>query len=371
MTITKYTFFSPTGTEYPVTANADAKLYMMLSGVDYKTFKVTSFGGTINSGLTRTYNNVSFLVAGRYFELVNHLITLRASSKNYIHVNIDLGTPLDPVTITNETADLSNTIDINNNNGIYKRCFEVITTSSTSVTAVDGMEQVRYFDTVNSPKGNITTINSTNINVSNKVKTKDIDVSGTLKTYNLNATNNIQTKTLTATGAASVGTTLSAKYGSFQSSVTASHFKSSNLVEGVEIRGQKENIKPLPSSVPGDSKTPTYYSNIWGADESLRNITLFRSGNTVWGSFPDVPIGNPIPGGGAIVGWIRHGEFTPVWNVYITAWTTDGQRCRFTINKEGALQSHTAISSGKTIWGSMMWITEGSEGGPGYYNYQG
>lgn len=371
MTITKYTFFSPNGTEYPVTANADAKLYMMLSGVDYKTFKVTSFEGTTNTGLTRTYKNVSFLVAGRYFELTDHLITLLPSAKNYIHVNIDLATPLNPVSISVESADRSNTIDINNGSGVYRRCFEIITTSSNGVSSVEGMEQVRYFDSINTPKTTSTAINATNITISNKLTTKDINATGTVGTYNLNATNNIQTKTLTATGAASVGTTLSAKYGNFQSSVTANHFKSSNLVEGIEIKGKKENIKPDPSSVPGDSKTPTYYSNIWGADDSLRAITLFRSGNVVWGSFPDVPIGNPIPGGGAIVGWIKHGEFTPVWNVYITAWTTDGQRCRFTINKEGALQSHTAISSGKTIWGSMSWITAGSEGGPGYYDYQG
>ena len=55
MTIKKFTFFSPNGTEFPVSANADAKLYMLLSGKDYSQFSLRHWETPINTALNRIY----------------------------------------------------------------------------------------------------------------------------------------------------------------------------------------------------------------------------------------------------------------------------------------------------------------------------
>lgn len=133
MTITKYTFFSPNGDDYPVTANADGKLYMMLTGMDYNNYRVKFWRNPINTALNRVYVNTSLVVGGRYFELTDHAVTLKPAQTNYIHAVIDLSAPLDPVTITVEDNDNSTTVDINNNSGILKRCFDVVTTDGSSV----------------------------------------------------------------------------------------------------------------------------------------------------------------------------------------------------------------------------------------------
>lgn len=143
MTIKKYTFFSPDGNNFPITANSDAKLYQMLGGMtDFSSFKAKHWTAPSNTALNRVYNNTSLIVGGRYFELESETITLTANAINYIHANINLSDTLGPVTISVETADNSNTVDINNDSGILKRCFEVVATSASAVTTSTLQPQV-------------------------------------------------------------------------------------------------------------------------------------------------------------------------------------------------------------------------------------
>nr|DAV26772.1 MAG TPA: receptor binding protein [Caudoviricetes sp.] len=135
MTITKYTFFSPNGDDFPVTANADGKLYMMLTGMSYSDYRVKFWSNPINTALNRVYTNVSLVVAGRYFELSDHAVTLKPAQTNYIHAVIDLASVSDPVTITVEDNDNSTDVDINNESGVLKRCFDIVVTNGSSVTS--------------------------------------------------------------------------------------------------------------------------------------------------------------------------------------------------------------------------------------------
>lgn len=134
MTITNYTFFSPNGDDFPVTANSDGKLYMMLTGMNYTDYRVKFWQNPINSALNRVYTNTSLVVGGRYFELSSHAVTLQPSTTNFIHAVIDLANTTNPVTITVESSDTSTDIDINNNSGILKRCFDIVETSGSAVT---------------------------------------------------------------------------------------------------------------------------------------------------------------------------------------------------------------------------------------------
>ena len=135
MTITKYTFFSPNGDDFPVTANGDAKLYMMLTGLDYGQLRLKHWSAPLDTALNRVYVNTSIIIGGRYFELHDHSITLQPTITNYIHAVIDLSEPLNPVTITVESSDTTNTTDINNNSGILKVCFDIVVTDGSSVTS--------------------------------------------------------------------------------------------------------------------------------------------------------------------------------------------------------------------------------------------
>lgn len=133
MTITKYTFFSPNGDDFPVTANGDGKLYMLLTGMNYDNYRIKFWEEPINTALNRVYVNTSLVVGGRYFELHNHLVTLMPNTTNFVHAAIDLSNTSDPVTITVEASDNSNVTDINNSSGILKRCFDIVTTSGAAV----------------------------------------------------------------------------------------------------------------------------------------------------------------------------------------------------------------------------------------------
>lgn len=134
MTIKNFTFFSPNGTEFPVGSNNDGKLYMMLSGMDYTTFRRTDWSIPVYTALNVQYVNTSFIVAGRYFELISETVALKADSLNYIHINIDLTKTTAPVSVSCETADNSNTIDLNNDSGVYRRVVDIITTNGLGVT---------------------------------------------------------------------------------------------------------------------------------------------------------------------------------------------------------------------------------------------
>lgn len=162
MTINNFTFFSPNGTDFPVGSNNDAKLYMMLSGMDYTTFRRTDWSAPVNTALNIQYVNTSFIVAGRYFELIKHTVALNANSLNYIHINIDLTKTTAPVSVSCEVADNSNTIDLNNASGVYKRVIDIVTTDGLGVTN-------RVTPTQKMNVGDLT---------SNSLKTSDLSVSG-------------------------------------------------------------------------------------------------------------------------------------------------------------------------------------------------
>lgn len=166
MTINNFTFFSPNGTEFPVGANNDAKLYMMLSGMDYTTFRRTDWSAPVNTAMNIQYVNTSFIVAGRYFELINHTVALDANALNYIHINIDLTLTDNPVSVSCESTDNSNSIDLNNGSGVYKRVIDIITTDGLGVTN-------RVTPTQKMNVGDLT---------SNSLKTGNLEYTGSLKT---------------------------------------------------------------------------------------------------------------------------------------------------------------------------------------------
>lgn len=153
MTIQNYTFFSPTGTEFPVSANADAKLYMMLSGQNLKDYRRRDWAEPINTALNRQYTNTSLVVGGRYFELSNETVNLTASSDNYIHANIDLTNANDPVSLSVELSDNSNGIDINNDSGVLKKCIEIVKTDTMGVVSAQTPEEVSSVDKINLENG--------------------------------------------------------------------------------------------------------------------------------------------------------------------------------------------------------------------------
>ena len=103
MTIKNLTFFSPNGTEFPVGSNNDGKLYMMLTGMDYKTIRRKDWSNPITTALNIQYVNTSIIAGGRYFELLNETIALTANAVNYIHANIDLTKTINPVSLSAET----------------------------------------------------------------------------------------------------------------------------------------------------------------------------------------------------------------------------------------------------------------------------
>lgn len=135
MTINNFTFFSPNGNDFPVGSNNDAKLYMMLTGMDYTTFRRKDWKEPVTTALNIQYVNTSLIVGGRYFELINETIALNANTTNYIHAIIDLTQTANPVSLSCEESDTSNTIDLNNDSGVYKRVIDVLVTDGMSVTS--------------------------------------------------------------------------------------------------------------------------------------------------------------------------------------------------------------------------------------------
>ena len=175
MTINNFTFFSPNGTEFPVGSNNDAKLYMMLTGMDYTTFRRTDWKSPIDTALNRQYVNTSLIVAGRYFELVSETVALEANSTNFIHVNIDLTQTDAPVSLSVEQTDNSNTIDLNNDSGVYKRVIDILTTDGLSVTGSTKPEEVTKIEKLQAEKTTVTDLEYTG---SLKVPAKQVIASG-------------------------------------------------------------------------------------------------------------------------------------------------------------------------------------------------
>ena len=129
MTIKNFTFFSPNGTEFPVGSNNDGKLYMMLTGMDYGTIRRKDWSNPVNTALNVQYTNTSIIAGGRYFELLSETVALKPDSVNYIHANIDLTQTTHPVSLSAETADDSNNVDLNNNSGVLKVVIDIRTTN--------------------------------------------------------------------------------------------------------------------------------------------------------------------------------------------------------------------------------------------------
>lgn len=146
MTINNFTFFSPNGTDFPVGSNNDAKLYMMLTGMDYKTIRRKDWLTPTNSGLNVIYNNTSIIAGGRYFELSFETVALNANSVNYIHANIDLTQTTRPVSLSAEKSDNSNSVDLNNALGVLKVLIDIRTTNGTDVTLQKAPDNVTYLD---------------------------------------------------------------------------------------------------------------------------------------------------------------------------------------------------------------------------------
>ena len=164
MTIKNFTFFSQNGTEFPVGSNNDGKLYMMLTGMDYGTIRRKDWTSPVNTALNVQYTNTSIIAGGRYFELLNETVALKGDSVNYIHANIDLTKTDNPVSLSAETANNSNHVDINNGSGVLKVCFDIVTTSGTGVTSIEPIAQTSIFDSVKS----------------NNISVNDISLTGSL-----------------------------------------------------------------------------------------------------------------------------------------------------------------------------------------------
>ncbi len=148
MTIKNFTFFSPNGTEFPVGSNNDGKLYMMLTGMDYGTIRRKDWTRPLNTALNVQYTNTSIIAGGRYFELINETVALKANSVNYIHANIDLTRTTNPVSLSAETTNNSNNVDLNNNSGVLKVVIDIRTTNGTGVISAEQPTEHTLLDDV-------------------------------------------------------------------------------------------------------------------------------------------------------------------------------------------------------------------------------
>lgn len=336
MTIKNFTFFSPNGTEFPVGANNDGKLYMMLTGMDYGTIRRKDWSEPINTALNVQYINTSIIAGGRYFELVNETIALKANSINYIHANIDLTQTTSPVSLSAETINNSNRTDINNNSGVLKVLIDIITTNATGVIKAEKPKQVTSL-------GEVTL-------------SGDARIDGKAVLSTLEVKNSMLLKDATISGNLTVSGVTTSKSFTATESVTANNVIAKNntttntlIVKGVE--GQRS----------AQFQTPTTYATITGT--ALEFFTLYKSANVVTCNFWGTPTSGPIPGGGAIVGWITDNAFKPEYTQNFTVFTANGQRCRFTVDPGGAVRSHEPVGKNVEIWDSMQWIVPGTEGG--------
>lgn len=336
MTIKNFTFFSPNGTEFPVGANNDGKLYMMLAGMDYGTIRRKDWSEPINTALNVQYINTSIIAGGRYFELVNETIALNANSINYIHANIDLTQTTSPVSLSAETINNSNRTDINNNSGVLKVLIDIITTSAIGVIKAEKPKQVTSL-------GEVTL-------------SGDARIDGKAVLSTLEVKDSMLLKNTTISGNLTVSGVTTSKSFTATESVTANNVIAKNntttntlIVKGVE--GQRS----------AQFQTPTTYATITGT--ALEFFTLYKSANVVTCNFWGTPTSGPIPGGGAIVGWITDNAFKPEYTQNFTVFTANGQRCRFTVDPGGAVRSHEPVGKNVEIWDSMQWIVPGTEGG--------
>ena len=338
MTIKNFTFFSPNGAAFPVGSNNDAKLYMMLTGMDYGTIRRKDWSEPIKTALNVQYINTSLVAGGRYFELFNETVALRANSINYIHANIDLTRTTSPVSLSAETVDNSNRTDINNDSGVLKVLIDIITTNAIGVIKAEKPKQVTSLDEV--------TLNG-NARIDGKAVLSILEVKSSTLLKNTTISDNLTVSDVTTS-----------KHFTATESVTANNVIAKNntttntlIVKGVEGQHSEQ------------FQTPTTYATITGT--ALQSFTLYKSANVVTCNFGSTPTSGTIPGGGAIVGWITDNAFKPEHTQNFTVFTDNGQRCRFTVDQGGAVRSHEPVGKNVSIWDSMQWIVAGTEGGAG------
>ena len=173
MTIYPYTFASIDGASFPVGANNDGRLYQILANkMSNGSLRRLDFLNPVNTALNRQYSGTAILAGGRYFELINEQVTLTANTKNYITLNIDLSNASTPITISNESSNLSNTVDINGGSGILRICFEEVYTNASSVTSVTTYAETDNFQNITSTgNAKLNTATTTSITNSGNVKT--------------------------------------------------------------------------------------------------------------------------------------------------------------------------------------------------------
>jgi hypothetical protein len=185
MTIKNFTFFSPNGTEFPVGSNNDGKLYMMLTGMGYRTIRRKDWKSPLNTALNVQYVNTSIIAGGRYFELLNETVALKGNAVNYIHANIDLTQTANPVSLSAETSNNSNGVDINNGSGVLKVCFDVVTTSGTGVTSIKPILQTSTLDS----------ISANDISLKGSISANDMSLKGSISANNISLKGSIDVPT--------------------------------------------------------------------------------------------------------------------------------------------------------------------------------
>jgi hypothetical protein len=371
MTIKNFTFFSPSGTEFPVGANNDGKLYMMLTGMDYGTIRRKDWSEPINTALNVQYINTSIIAGGRYFELFDETVALRADSINYIHANIDLTQTTSPVSLSAETINNSNRIDINNDSGVLKVLIDIITTSAIGVIKAEKPKQVTSLDEV-TLSGNARIDGKavlSNVEVNNSTLLKNTTISGNLTVSGATTSENFTaTQSVTANDVTAKNNTTSKNFTATQS-VTANDVTAKNNTTTNNVIAKNNTttntliVKGVPGQRSAQFQTPTVYATITGT--ALEFFTLYKSANVVTCNFQSSPTSGSIPGGGAIVGWITDHTFKPEHTQYFTVFTANGQRCRFTVDPGGSIRSHEPVGKNVEIWDSMQWIVPGTEKGDG------
>lgn len=123
---------------------------------------------------------------------LNETVALKGNAVNYIHANIDLTQTANPVSLSAETSNNSNGVDINNGSGVLKVCFDVVTTSGTGVTSIKPILQTSTLDSISandlSLKDSINannlslkgSINANNLSLKGSISANDISLRGTI-----------------------------------------------------------------------------------------------------------------------------------------------------------------------------------------------
>ncbi|MGL5895725.1 MAG: hypothetical protein ACRCZN_01910 [Lactococcus lactis] len=164
MTIKPYTFASISGASFPVGANNDGRLYQILANkMKNGEIKRYDFANPVNTALNRQYTGTAVLAGGRYFELINEQVVLTANATNYITANINLTNTATPVTISVESSDKSNTVDINSGSGILRVCFETVTTDGSSVLSTTNRIETEIFQNVVANDVTTSTLNASGL----------------------------------------------------------------------------------------------------------------------------------------------------------------------------------------------------------------